>query len=233
MQVRLTPRLQKIAQQVEIGSKVADIGTDHGYIPLYLVENKISSFVIACDVNEKPLESARKNIAGFGYEDSIETRLSNGLIALKPGEVDTVIIAGMGGLLVKEILEASKELVGTIDRFILQPMQAQEELRRYLVDNGFKIAKDILVQEEHRIYEVLVAEKGVQRIQDEIEFEIGFQLKENSLPLSAAFIQRKIDATERMLNQLQSADEATIKDKYHEAKNKLNKLREVLLCLQR
>lgn len=232
MQVRLTPRLEKVAQQVKKGSRVADIGTDHGYIPIYLMQNEIANQVIACDVNEMPLKSAKKNIVASNYQNDIETRLSNGLEAIGINEVDTIIIAGMGGILIQEILEASKAVAESV-RLILQPMQGREVLRRYLVEAGFSIIKDLLVREEHRIYEILVAEKGYQQVDDGIYYEIGFQLKENPLPLAKEFIEGKIKATEKILEQMKVNKEAKALEKYQDTVKRLEKLKEVLSWLKR
>ena len=161
---KLTARLQKIADQVTIGYRVADIGTDHGYIPIYLLKNKISPFVIAGDINKKPLKRAEDNIKNHNLSCSIEVRLGSGLSILKLNEVDTAIIAGMGGLLISELLENSKEIAQNLKALILQPMQAQPELRKYLANNGFIIEKDILVKEDRHIYEIIVAKSGEQKV---------------------------------------------------------------------
>ncbi|WP_026476330.1 tRNA (adenine(22)-N(1))-methyltransferase [Alkaliphilus transvaalensis] len=232
MQVKLTPRLEKIACLVKEGSRVADIGTDHGYIPLYLLENKISTFVIASDVNQKPLESAEGNIKDFGYENQVETRLGSGLETLKVGEVDTVIIAGMGGLLIADLLKASPDVVSNINTFILQPMQAQEELRRYLIENGYSIKEDLLVKEDHRIYEIIVVEKGKQLVDKEIFYMVGFHLKDNPLPLAEEFIERKIKAFSKIFEETRGLTAESTIEKNQMALSKLKELEEVLEWLK-
>ena len=102
--MELSKRLTKVASLVTEGASVADIGTDHGYIPIYLIENQIAARAIALDINKGPLERARMHIVGHGLKGQIETRLSDGLKEVKPGEVDTMIAAGMGGGLVIKIL---------------------------------------------------------------------------------------------------------------------------------
>ena len=118
--VSLSKRLNAVASLVESGSSVADVGTDHGYIPVYLVENKISPFVVAMDINEKPLASCKSLVKNEGFEDVILTRLSNGLEKLDSGECDTVIIAGMGAELIVDILSKC-DFVNEL-HLILQPM---------------------------------------------------------------------------------------------------------------
>ena len=231
---KLTARLQKIAAQVTIGHRVADIGTDHGYIPVYLLKNKISPFVIAGDINERPLKCAEDNIAFNNLSHCIETRLGNGLSILKPKEVDTIIIAGMGGLLISELLNSSKEIVQNLDTLILQPMQAQSELREYLVGNGFIIEKDILVREGRHIYEIIVA-KPEERIKaiDPIYYEVGLYIYNNPRPLAMEFIDRKIKTTREIIRNIGENVSGPSAEKLKGMKKKLKKLEEVYLCLQR
>ncbi|MCC5910471.1 MAG: SAM-dependent methyltransferase [Clostridiaceae bacterium] len=233
MKVKLTPRLQKIADLITTGSRVADIGTDHGYIPIYLLQNNIANELIASDVNEGPLETAKKNIKEHGYEDKIKTRLGSGLEVLEPKEVDTVIIAGMGGILIAELLERVPEVTKATDTFILQPMQAQEELRRHLANNGFQIKKDLLVKEDRRIYEILVVEKGEQIVKDEIYYDIGFSLESNPPVLSIEFLEKKIRAEEQIITSVQNQDSPAAKEKYEESVKKLQKLQEVLVWVKK
>ncbi|WP_246579107.1 tRNA (adenine(22)-N(1))-methyltransferase [Alkaliphilus flagellatus] len=231
LSIRLTPRLQKIADQVIEGDVVADIGTDHGYIPIYLLKNKISPFVIAGDINEKPLESAENNIKKYSLSDKAETRLGSGLSILKPGEVDTVIVAGMGGLLISDLLTTSKKVVEKLNTLILQPMQAQPELRKYLINNGFTIEKDILVKEDHHIYEIIVAKHGIQEIRDQICYEIGFHINSNPKPLAIEYINGKIRATKMVIENISNNASEPSVEKLKEMNVKLKKLEEVLECL--
>ncbi|KAB3533233.1 tRNA (adenine(22)-N(1))-methyltransferase [Alkaliphilus serpentinus] len=232
MQVKLTPRLKKIAEMVPKSSIVADIGTDHGYISIYLVKNKICPMVIASDVNKKPLQSAMENIKFNGLEDKIITRLGSGLEVLKPNEVDTIIIAGMGGLLIAELLDRCPDVTKTVNTFILQPMQAQEQLRAYLVDKGYKIEEDNLVKEDHKIYEVLRVTRGHQVVEDEIFFEIGFQIYQNPLPLAKEFLLVKLRILEDIIQQVKNRDSEEVIVKYKATMEKFNKIQEVLLCLR-
>lgn len=233
LSIKLTARLQKIADQVSAGNSVADIGTDHGYIPIYLLKNKISPFVIAGDINEKPLKRAENNIKSHNLSHNIETRLGSGLSILKPKEVNTVIIAGMGGLLITELLEDSKAIVEKLNTLILQPMQAQSELRKYLINNGFTIEKDILVKEDHHIYEIIVAGLGKQEVVDPIYYEVGFHIKSNPKSLAMEFISGKIRSTKMVIENISNNALESSTKKLKEMNNKLKKLEEVKLCLQR
>ena len=153
--MKLTDRLLKIASLVTEGKRVADIGTDHGYIPVYLLNKNKVPFAILSDVNKGPLDNARKEVRHNNLLDKTDLRLGSGIEVLKKGEVDEVIIAGMGGILISELLEANKEVSHSVDKLILQPMQAQDELRKYLFSNGYEILNEALVKEDFRIYEIL------------------------------------------------------------------------------
>lgn len=155
----LSERLLKIAEDIDCVC-LADIGTDHGYIPIYSVENGNCKRAIACDINEGPLKAAMENIAEKGLSEKIETRLSNGLEKLKPNEADTIVIAGMGGFLIRDILEAGKDKIGEHTSLLLQPMVAPSELREYLIRNGYNIYKEKLAREGEKFYNILLVKKG-------------------------------------------------------------------------
>jgi len=232
MNIQLTPRLKTIANLVTPGNRVADIGTDHGYISIYLVLNKISNFVVASDVNEGPIKSAMNNIVKYNCNDRIVTRLGSGLETIEPWEVDTAIIAGMGGILIKDLLEAKPEVTNSIKEFVLQPMQAQNLLRRYLVNNGFIIKKDLLVREDNKIYEIIVAARGKQTVENEILYDIGFHIESNPKELAVEFISNKINKEERKIEQLQHADNNATEDIYKDSLVKRKALKAVLDCLR-
>ena len=150
----LTPRLKLIADLVE-GKTVADIGTDHAYIPIHLMKNGRCDRVIASDVNKGPSEIAKNHIKSEGLE--IEVRTGSGLSVLMPGEVQDIIIAGMGGKLICEILEANAE-VAKNSRLILQPMNGQYELRTFLLKEGYNISYEDLALEGFKVYNVIVCD---------------------------------------------------------------------------
>ena len=151
----LSKRLKAVASLVKKGSSVADVGTDHGYIPVYLVKNNISPFAVAMDINEKPLASCKALVKEEGLEDIIQTRLSNGLEKLNKGECDTVIIAGMGAELIVDIL-SNCNFVNEL-HLILQPMTHPELARKYLFDNGFEINNDFIVTDGKHSYSIFDA----------------------------------------------------------------------------
>ena len=144
-------RLQRIAGMIRRGDRVADIGTDHAYLPVFLIKEGISSTAFACDVSDGPLENAKKTIEKSGVE-GIAVRKGDGLEAVSPEEVDTVVIAGMGGDLIARILQSSPWIKNERYELVLQPMTAVEDLREYLCKNGFSIKIEQAVSAHNRIY---------------------------------------------------------------------------------
>ncbi|MBE7020718.1 MAG: SAM-dependent methyltransferase [Ruminococcaceae bacterium] len=159
----LTERLQKIKNLIEKSNTVFDVGTDHGYVPISLIKENRAAKVIAADINEGPLKNADKNIRLAGLSDYIDLRLGSGLVPMKNGEADTVIIAGMGGILIADILKESCDKTTSVEKFILQPMYSQEILRKYLIDNSFEIIKEHLVRENEKIYNIIEAVPGKEK----------------------------------------------------------------------
>ncbi|MBR6693593.1 MAG: SAM-dependent methyltransferase [Clostridia bacterium] len=149
----LNNRLLKIASLINQGERVADIGTDHAYLPIYLRQSGISPLVLACDIGEGPLACAKKNVALSGI-DGVDFRLCDGLLGIETHEVDAVVIAGMGGELIANIL-ASSWAEGSEKHFLLQPMNSPEYLREYLYKNGFTITGETAVFDAGRVYTVL------------------------------------------------------------------------------
>ena len=154
--MKLSKRLQTIADFVKKGAVVADIGTDHAHIPIYLIKNNIISKAYACDINAGPLEKAKENINYYGVKN-IELRLSNGLEKLKTDEADTFIIAGMGGELITDILDRGQGFFDKKNTFILSPHTKIEEVRNYLLRKGLKILKEDMCIDEGKFYTVMEA----------------------------------------------------------------------------
>lgn len=156
----MSRRLQMLTKMVTPGSRVADIGCDHGFLSIYLVQEGISPAVIAMDVRKGPLSAAREHIDTRGLGAYIETRLSDGLKKLKPGEVDTVVCAGMGGRLMARILEESKEKTVLLRELILQPQSELQEFREFLRKSGFRITEEDMVREDGKYYFAIRAVPG-------------------------------------------------------------------------
>ncbi len=222
----LSPRLTMVAKQVSIGATVADIGADHGLIPLYLAKNRIASKVIATDISEASLQKTRNLIRDANLEDIVDVRLGSGLQVIEPGEVDTIIMAGIGGVLIGEILEEGIQVLESVSRLILQPMSAQGCLREWLVKNDFTFAHEVLVKDNRYIYDIIVAEAGEQKVRDPIQYEIGFKLIENRDPLFIEFINEKIAKARTIIKKLESENTENAKEAMGEFRKKLEKYEE-------
>lgn len=203
---KLSERLQAIADMVPYGSTVADIGTDHAYIPVYLTNKGISKFAYASDVKKGPLLRAKATIREFCAENIVETRMGNGLESIKCGEVDTVIIAGMGGILISNILDNSKDVLSEVKTLILQPMTAVYELRKYLYENDYTVSDEILVKEENKLYTVIKATHGKDDVQSELQLHIGKKLIENNDKLLPELFNKYINKLTKQINGLSSAE---------------------------
>ncbi|MBP3320348.1 MAG: SAM-dependent methyltransferase [Clostridia bacterium] len=155
MNFNISKRLLKCAEKITKNSRIADIGTDHAYVPIYLGLNKRITHAIASDINPGPLENARQNIRKYNLENIIETRISNGLENIESSEVDEVIIAGMGGNLISEILQKSLDQNKTFKKYILQPVQYDVKLREYLCRSGFDILHESIVESDKKIYIII------------------------------------------------------------------------------
>lgn len=156
----LSDRMRAVVGLVEPCKSIADIGCDHGYVAMELVRSNICRHVIAMDINKGPLERARHNVRDYDMQDYIETRLSDGAQALRAGEVEGIICAGMGGRLVISILEQDKELVCDLRQVILQPQSELDEVRGYLRENGFIIDREDMVYEDGKYYPMMRALPG-------------------------------------------------------------------------
>lgn len=189
--MKLSSRLQACADFVIRGNTVADIGTDHGYLPIYLYQNGIAPRVYAADLREKPLASARANAQRFGIGDKITFCLSDGLENLPVEELQTIICAGMGGDCIAEILKNCPQCFTEGRQFILQPQSATPELRLYLSRNGFEIRRETFAQDGRFVYAIMdVRFTGrAKPFQNGEEYLPQGDIQRND-PLYAGFLQR-------------------------------------------
>lgn len=155
--IELTPRLRTIGDMVRKGVRVADVGTDHAFLPLYLIKNGIAKFAVASDINVGPLDNARNNIIEHDCQDLIKLVHCGGLDDVCEDEADDVIVAGMGGELISTIIDNAKWLRNANKHLILQPMSRANFLRKYLCDNGFEIVEECIACEGKRVYTVISA----------------------------------------------------------------------------
>lgn len=153
--IRISKRLTMAASLISEDGVLADVGTDHGYVPIYLVEQGKIRRAIAMDINSGPLERAREHVAQYGMEQYIETRLSDGVDALAPGEADSILIAGMGGGLVIHILTEGREVCRRAKELVLQPQSELERVRRFLAEEGYVTAAEEMIEEDGKYYPMM------------------------------------------------------------------------------
>ena len=150
--MQLSKRLQAIADFVTPGNRVADVGCDHAYVSIYLAGEKLSPKIIAMDINQGPVDRAKENALKYGYASVIEVRKSDGLMKLEPGEVDTIVLAGMGGALMLQILRARPKVVSMAEELVLQPQSELHLVREALMDIGFLITAEMMLKEDGKYY---------------------------------------------------------------------------------
>lgn len=161
--VTLSERLRTVACMVTAGNTVCDVGCDHGFVPVYLVQQGICPRVLAMDLREGPLRAAREHVAAYGLEDRIETRLSDGLHNYRSGEADTLVCAGMGGGLMIRILDEDREKTVSFRELVLQPQSEIERFRRYLRESGYLIQDEEILEEDGKFYQVIRAADAYNR----------------------------------------------------------------------
>lgn len=203
----LKPRLKKIADMVSECNVVCDIGTDHAYIPIYLIKSHICKRAIATDIRIGPVQTAQRNIMKHGLEKLIETRIGNGLSPVRLEEIDIVIIAGMGGMLIAKILDDEPVKARKANKIVLQPMNAVEVVRKWLYENGYEITNEALASEGKKIYNIIAARWiNMPVVKDEAFYFIGEKLKESDDPLVEEYICRKLKQLENILSGLKKAN---------------------------
>lgn len=221
---KLSPRLEKIAGLVPESASIADIGADHGYLSIFIEKNKSPKKIIACDINEKPLLSAKNNVRKTGCT-KIETRLSDGLENIEIGEVDTVIIAGMGGEVISGIIDRAEWLKSDKYTLLLQPMTAAAYLRRYLSENGFEIVCESAVRDSGKIYSIIKAEySGNTEKRDEAFYYIGKLNSKNTD--DAEYIKKQLKIASECRDSLENIQEK--KEKYIYYKVLIDQIEKIL-----
>ncbi|MEC1179957.1 tRNA (adenine(22)-N(1))-methyltransferase TrmK [Metasolibacillus meyeri] len=203
---KLSKRLAKVASFVPTGAVVADIGSDHAYLPCYLVQQGIISQAVAGEVVKGPYESARRQVRAEGLANQIQVRLADGLAAVEQEDhVDTITIAGMGGPLIVSILEKHPEVLRSVTRLILQPNIHAKVIRQWALAQGWAILDEVILEEDDKIYEILVLQRGAMSLTD-AEILLGSHLIAQR---SAAFVQKwtkEIENWQRILQDLNKAE---------------------------
>ncbi|MGI6678373.1 MAG: tRNA (adenine(22)-N(1))-methyltransferase [Dehalobacterium sp.] len=230
MQIKLSERLAVVAAFVPLGSVVADIGTDHGYLPAHLIMEGISPYVIAADVHELPLSKAVQLVSLLAIDKKVSLRLGDGLKVLTPGEAQAIVIAGIGALTMIHILSASPDVLGKTKRLVLQPMRDTVKLREWLINNNWIIIDEELVCEEDQYYEIIVAEPGLSTLTPE-EMEFGPILLQKKHPLLKAFLREKLKTLKNIDQALDYATNPKGQAQKEDIKKKIGDLERVRASL--
>jgi tRNA (adenine22-N1)-methyltransferase len=243
--IRLSHRLETIANYISKGETVADIGTDHGFLPISLWERGISPKVILSDVKEGPLEKARANIQKYFPDNPFDIRLGSGLNTIGIGEVDAIVIAGMGGMLIADILAEDLEKTKSCQKIIMQPRNAQEKLRNWLLFNNFIIYDEVLVQEGKYICEIIAARpagaSGADGVNEEssslnkkmnpLDLEISPILFDKKDPLLVEFLENKIRIENKIITDIKNGagkNELKRKEALEASESRIQLLQELL-----
>ena len=198
--MELSNRLKAVANLVSQDVSLADVGTDHGYIPIYLMKTGKISKAIAMDVNAGPLKRAKDHI--IEQDVSIETRLSDGVSSLQVGEVDCVVVAGMGGSLTIHILEEGRQIFHTLREFVLQPQSEIKKVREYLFHNGYSIVEEDMIFEDGKFYPMMKVVKGESEAYNAMELCFGKVLLKKQHPVLKQFLEKEYAKKNNIMNTL-------------------------------
>lgn len=227
----ISERLKCVAKMIEKCDAIADIGTDHAYLPIYLVKNNVCKRAIASDINIGPVKKAELNVNMEKVENKIECRLGAGFKAISSGEVNVAVIAGMGGNLIRDIIQASMDVFKSLDYVVLQPVQNPEVLREYIYECGFHIIDEALCIDENRYYEIIKVKYAKENLKvDPIYYEISKKLIEKKQPIVKDYIFFKIKKYDKIFNNIHDEGEMA-KIRREDLSKKIEKLKEMLKCL--
>lgn len=232
--MELSKRLQAVADLVTPGYTIADVGTDHAYIPIYLVEKGIVQRAVAMDINEGPLDRATEHIKENKLENQIQTRLSNGLQHLQKGEVDTVILAGMGGNLMINILNEDFNKTNSLKECILQPQSEVFKVRTFLLEKGFLFIEENMVLDDGKYYPMMkvIPPEKIEEIKpvfwSEIEIRYGKLLLEEKNPILKQFLERESGIRKDILSKLEQVEGIHISERKAELNQELCQIEEGL-----
>lgn len=226
----LSKRLQQVADTVRKSNIIADIGTDHAYIPIYLVKKGIAKGAVAADISVGSCKKAQLNINNNHLSNLINVRCGNGLEVIDNSEnIDTIIIAGMGGLMAISVLESNREIVNKAEQLVLQPQRDIDKVRKYIHSIGFKIINEYMLIDGDKFYNIIDAEKGTEEY-SEIEYLFGKCLIESKSVILKEYVEIELNKLLKVLKNMK--DNGKENDKAYERLNKLKcNYLEVKKCL--
>lgn len=235
--IRISKRLAALAALVTLGNTVADIGCDHGYLPIYLIQQRRIPRAIAMDVRPGPLSRAGGNIAAHGLLDYIETRISDGLEALQPGEAQTVVIAGMGGPLMERILSKGAGQLAHVEELILQPQSEVEHLRRFLPGLPFVVVDEDMVKEDGKFYPMmrLSSVRSLKDVKDgarwqdweDADYRYGRYLLARRHPVLRGYLYREQEKLDRLEEGLRQAGSSLASERLAQIRREKEYVQEV------
>lgn len=209
--IELSKRMQSVADMIQPCDAVGDIGCDHAFVSIYLVEQRRAKRVIASDVRRGPIAIAKRNIEAMNLSDQIEIRMGDGLDTIVPGEVNAVVLAGMGGMLMIDILERGEEVVTRCDQLVLQPQSDIEKVRRYLAEKGYHLADEQMLIDAGKYYNLLDVrvhemvqkdEYDCSKLADDWCYMYGGSLLRKKDPVLRSWLVKRRDTTAGLINSL-------------------------------
>ncbi len=204
--MKLSKRLETVASMVTKGNRAADVGCDHGFVPIFLVKSGISPSAVAADVRPGPLSRAKEHIKEHGLEKTIQTRLSDGLANIKPGEADSLVMSGIGGILMVRLLTDGCETAKSFRELILSPQSELADVRRYLVANGYFIEYEHMLCDEGKFYFVFhVIIKKDERDWAEDEYRYGKEICAEDQDTFQAYLEKETRQYEQILEKMKQA----------------------------
>lgn len=227
--IMISKRLETVAKMVTKGYIVADIGTDHGYVPIYLIKHHISPKVYAMDINAGPLRIAKANIENEGFEEQITLVQADGMEALKDGQADSVVISGIGGELIVQILKKSK-VNDTVKEFILSPHKNADVLRKYLNDHHYEISKEVMLEDGGKFYTIIKAVHGNEEKYNPIELLYGRKLIESKDEVLKKYLQieeKKFSKIYEGMKKIDSGEIAIVEEKLQNIRKTLEKIENI------
>lgn len=224
--MELSLRMEQVMTMTEACTVAADVGCDHGYVAMELVRRGIAKHVIAMDVRSGPLSRAWAHIEREQLTAQVQCRLSDGLEKLEPEEVEEIIIAGMGGPLIVQILENGCEKFSRVHTMVLQPQSEISEVRRYLHKNGWKIAKEAMVIEEGKYYTVLQVKVGEEQYESPVEYRYGTCLLREKSEVLYDYLKQEERQYRHICDRLQKENTQKAKERLQELKQLLEQNRE-------
>ena len=226
--MQLSERLETLIRLAGKGQAAADVGTDHGFVPIELVRRGLFERVIASDVRKGPLKAAGEHVRQAGIEEQITLRLGDGLKVVGPGEAEVILISGMGGALMQRILMEGEETAKTAKRLILSPQSEIPAFRTFLQTHGYRISGEALICEEKKYYFLLTAEPGTQEPWMGADRLYGKYLLEQGGETVITYVKKRKAVLERILRNLELAEETEVAQRRQEAEEELRLTEEAL-----